>query len=209
MIIVIANPNVTNNIGRVGENKARGIKFPIGDCLKEFPGCTFSLYNKRPTDPDSYPVPTENYTVEGDYLLWTVTSGDVAYKGSGKCEISATVDGIIVKTDIYITSIDEALDGSGTPPDPWQGWVDDVTEAAERAEAAVQEIHDLTAQAETLEPDSPATASYVDGVLTIGVPKGDKGDQGEPGERGLPGLESRLVGTLISENKYELSIERV
>lgn len=209
MIIIDSNGKKPIKIGKLGENEARVIRFPIGDIMTEFPGAIFSLLNKRPFDPDAYPVPTENYVVDGEYLLWTVTSGDVAQKGEGECEIVASRDGQIVKDVIYRTDIERSLDGSENPPDPWQGWIDDVTEAAERAERAVEELHDITATAETLEPGEPATASYHDGVLTLGIPKGDKGDQGEQGEQGEPGEETALIGTLISENKYQMSMERV
>lgn len=138
MIIVDANLKKPIKIGKLGENEARMIRFPVGDILKEFPGVSFSLLNKRPNDPDAYPVPSENYVVDGNYLLWTVTSGDVAQKGNGECEIVASKDGEIVKDEIYCTETERALDGSGTPPDPWQSWVEDVEEAAEDAENAAQ-----------------------------------------------------------------------
>ena len=56
-----------NNIGRLGEN-LQPAKFFVGDLIKTYPGCTFSLLNKRPNDPDAYPVPSENYSVSGNYL---------------------------------------------------------------------------------------------------------------------------------------------
>ena len=55
------------------------------------------------------------------------------------------------------------------------------TEALANAAITVQELENLTAVAVTLEPGSEATASYADGVLTLGIPKGDKGDKGDTG----------------------------
>lgn len=40
----------------------------------------------------------------------------------------------------------------------------------------LQDLSNLKAEAETLEPGEDASADYSDGVLTIGVPKGEKGD---------------------------------
>ena len=49
----------------------------------------------------------------------------------------------------------------------------------------------------TLEAGSEATASYADGVLTLGIPKGDKGDTGEQGPIGeTPDFEIGTVTTL-------------
>lgn len=57
---------------------------------------------------------------------------------------------------------------------------DEAEQSAEDAEAALNEFVTVTATAETLPAGSDATASYVDGELTFGIPKGDKGDQGDP-----------------------------
>lgn len=51
----------------------------------------------------------------------------------------------------------------------------------------VEQVTGMTAEAETLPAGSDATASYSDGVLSLGIPKGDKGDQGEQGETGHTG----------------------
>ena len=51
----------------------------------------------------------------------------------------------------------------------------------------VEELESLSATATTLEPGEPATASYDDGVITIGVPKGAKGQTGPQGPTGPEG----------------------
>ncbi|MDT8337589.1 MAG: hypothetical protein RQ763_00175, partial [Sulfurimonas sp.] len=55
------------------------------------------------------------------------------------------------------------------------------TEQASIATAKVNEIKNVTAQAQTLVAGSAATASYnpVDGKLTFGIPQGNKGDKGD------------------------------
>ena len=50
----------------------------------------------------------------------------------------------------------------------------------------VEQVTGMTAEAETLPAGSDATASYNDGVLSFGIPRGDKGEQGETGETGDP-----------------------
>lgn len=53
--------------------------------------------------------------------------------------------------------------------------------AANRAETATGEIKNLSATAQTLEPGAQATADYADGVLTLGIPRGQDGAPGAPG----------------------------
>jgi len=60
-------------------------------------------------------------------------------------------------------------------------------QSAEAAETALEEFTSVTAEAETLAPGSDATASYADGVLTFGIPRGDKGEQGQKGDTGEKG----------------------
>ncbi len=59
--------------------------------------------------------------------------------------------------------------------------------SAEEAARKAGEIEELTAAAETLTPGSQATATYQNGTLTIGVPRGDKGDKGDTGAQGPKG----------------------
>ena len=64
----------------------------------------------------------------------------------------------------------------------------------------------ITAQATTLAPGSQATASYDNGVLTIGVPRGAKGDQGNrgPAGAGFPaGGDTGQVLRKVSDDDYD------
>lgn len=51
----------------------------------------------------------------------------------------------------------------------------------------LEEIEDLSVTVETLPPGSGATASYADGVLHLGIPRGDKGEKGDKGDKGDKG----------------------
>ena len=187
MMLVDALPGKTVVLGRLGENEARTVRFLVGNILYHFPAATFTVLNQRPGDADAYPV--GNVVTEGNYVLWTVADADVAKAGSGQCEVVARQDGVIVKTVIFTTKTENALDGAGTPPEPWETWVDNVIGAAERAEAAAELLEHPGAEAETLEPGSSATAAYADGTFTFGIPQGEKGDTGETGPQGPEGPE--------------------
>ena len=83
--------------------------------------------------------------------------------------------------------IDQTIAALNEGVDKAEGFADDAEEAAREAARKAAEIEELTAQAQTLTPGSQATATYQNGVLTIGVPRGDKGDKGDTGERGPQG----------------------
>lgn len=69
--------------------------------------------------------------------------------------------------------------------------------AKDDAEDARDEILGMRATAETLEAGSDATASYSDGLLTLGIPRGDKGVKGDTGETGAtPNISIGTVSTL-------------
>lgn len=63
----------------------------------------------------------------------------------------------------------------------------------------LSEIENLSVTVTTLPAGSSATASYSDGVLSLGIPKGDKGDQGDQGETGPTGATPQLsIGTVTT-----------
>jgi hypothetical protein len=57
----------------------------------------------------------------------------------------------------------------------------------EAVKSETEKVTGMTAVAETLPTGSDATASYLDGVLTLGLPRGAKGDTGETGAQGPVG----------------------
>lgn len=175
-MIVEAFKNRPVNIGRLGENEARIISFPVGDMQSEFSGCSFLVLNRRKGDPSAYPVPAANCTVEYDHLYWTVMSGDVAKEGSGECQIVAILNNKVMKSDIYMTVTGRALDGAGTPPDPWAGWATYVAQRVLDAEAyaiGTREGIPVDEEDPTYHNNSKYWAEYAGGMLNT---KADKAD---------------------------------
>lgn len=72
------------------------------------------------------------------------------------------------------------------------------TAAAESAKSVADKFIS-SAEAETLEPGSEATASVENQVLTIGVPRGDKGDKGDKGDPGTGVPDGGTPGQLLSK----------
>lgn len=69
------------------------------------------------------------------------------------------------------------------------------------------EIENLSVQVQTLPAGSDATASYAEGVLTLGIPRGDKGETGDQGEIGpTPQLSVGAVTTGAPGTDAEVEI---
>ena len=131
------------------------------------------------------------YTVTG-----TVDGTDVSFEtdavmtdepGRIVSEIRIVQDGTVIGTTNVVLSVepnphpDDTTDGRREP------LVNEITALLEDITEQIDRFTGLSAEAETLQPGSEATASYQDGVLTIGVPKGEKGDKGDTGATGPTG----------------------
>ena len=66
----------------------------------------------------------------------------------------------------------------------YSGTEQEFIEMLGNASVAIDELENMTATAETLEPGSDATAVYSEGNLAIGIPKGEQGIRGLQGETG-------------------------
>lgn len=93
---------------------------------------------------------------------------------------------------------------------------DVITQTIGAVQSAMNAWQNMTAEAVTLQPDEEATASYSDGVLTLGIPKGEKGDDGSGGsgavesvngKTGVVVLNASDVGALPST--YEAPVTSV
>ena len=84
------------------------------------------------------------------------------------------------------------------------GYAQNASESAVRAESAKDDAEDardeiraMRAEAVTLPAGSEATASYADGLLSLGIPRGNKGDTGDRGDTGAtPNISIGTVSTL-------------
>lgn len=112
--------------------------------MTEYSGAEATVLNQRPGDAAAYPVPNAELTE--NILYWAVSSADLSRDGIGKCELVITLNNAVIKSEIYITQILPALDGSDDAPDPWQSWletfegyVQDAQQGAEDAQHYAEE----------------------------------------------------------------------
>ena len=188
-----------NHIGRLGENEHRTIRFwESAEVLAMYPEASVTVLHKRPGDAAAYPVAPGYVEIQDGIVCWTIQSGDLAKVGRGKAELVFTNGGVIAKTMIYDTMIDQALDGAGDPPEPWESWIEEVVEAGEHAPIIrngtwyawdisegdyVNTGVNAGISGVTLNADYTLTISFTDGTsATVGPIRGAQGEQGEPGE---------------------------
>lgn len=131
------------------------------------------------------------YTVTG-----TVDGTDVSFDtdavmtdepGRIVSEIRIVQDGTVIGTTNVVLSVEPNPHPDGTTDGRREPLVNEITALLEQITEQIDRFTGLSAEAETLQPGSEATASYQDGVLTIGVPKGEKGDKGDTGATGPKG----------------------
>lgn len=181
-------------LGRQTEKGVTVISIDVQSWLDQWPGMEIVIMATRPGESAAYPAATR---MDGSCIVWTVNGADTAIAGRGTAEILGLVDGVRKLSQIVRTRIKASIVGSTMePPEGAQPWVDEVIDAA-------NEIKNMTAQAETLKPGDSATASYADGKLTLGIPrglpggKGDKGDTGDTGPKGDPGSDASVTAANI------------
>lgn len=194
-------------IGRVGENIVTEVAFDFGQWAEEYGSGNITLVAQRNGDANPYPV---TLTVSGTVAVWSITDADVAITGMGKAQVSYIVGEAVKKSDIYQTVCHNSLTGTGEAPDPYDDWMDalerltaqnsayaqqasesatNAFNSAEQAQEVLEEFESVTVSATTLPEGSSATASYADGHIAFGIPKGDTGAQGEQGEQGIQGIQ--------------------
>lgn len=162
-------------LGWQTENAVEAVVFDKPEWLAAYGPGTFELVHKRRQDTEALPVAV---SVSGDTVTWQIEAGDVLYRGRGEAQLRYFgPDGKIKCSEIYTTQVERSLVSDTDVPEPYEGWVEQVLQAA----AGIQ---NMQAAAETLAPGSAATVTKtVDpdtGVvtLTFGIPEGVKGDTG-------------------------------
>ena len=111
-----------------------------------------------------------------------------------------TAEHLVDTITALVTRAETAAESAEDDASDAERYASTASSAADRAEAALSEFTQVTATATTLAAGSQATASYSEGVLTLGIPKGDKGDTGNTGPQGPEGPPY----TLTSADKAEI-----
>ena len=137
MLTIYKYPGDYILIGRQGENNARQVRFDVSTWAELYGADgRVELIYQRPKDNAPYPILVER---EGGSVLWTITNTDTASAGYGRAELRYYVGDTLVKSATSIITVSDSMDVPGEVPDPpGQTWLDQVLEAAQRAETAAE-----------------------------------------------------------------------
>ena len=124
MRTVYAQKNKKIILGRQGEDKAVRVVWPgiVSDWSSLYGDGSFQLSVRRFGDENAYPVVVE---VNGDDVIFTVTSAETAIAGIGKCELTYIANGTIAKSATWETVVLNSLTGkapSEPPEEPAKSW---------------------------------------------------------------------------------------
>jgi len=192
IVNVSTGPSITGfTIGRRGENKATNVVFDLTDLIDNFGEGIAILVVKRPGETDPYPI---SLIRDGSSATWEVTNTDTANVETMMAELFWYQGEMLAKSILYTVRIGKDIgDESFTPPDPYDSWIESLTniaviahQEALAAESAKNAIENMTVTATTLPAGRSATVSKTSVLgrvnLAFGIPQGIKGDTG----RGFP-----------------------
>ena len=144
-------------LGNQGENLARTLEFDVSSWLGQYPGAEIVMLVQRPEEDTPYIAVTQ---VENGVLRWTPTNADTAIAGTGKIMLRLILGEKVRKSAICTVFVAKSLDEPGDAPDPAQAWVDQVIDAANKAEEGAKAL------LEELEPRIPPADGTPGDVLT-------------------------------------------
>lgn len=162
-------------IGRRGEKGIQSVDFDITDWMVKWPNGHIKVNFKHESDPESFYLPPNQYTVSGGMLTIYVKQ-NMTYKiGKAYLGVELTVgDPIKKKSAIIELIIREAMpDASGEMPEPIQNWMDGASSIVEKAEQAAGDIHLATDNIPQLIMNTFSNFTFVleDGVLSLKINK--------------------------------------
>lgn len=166
-------------IGRRGTFETEQIVFDATYLSLMYGTGTAMLLVRRPSDTSAYPAVISQ---DGDIITWTISNVDTSFKGHGECELFWYVDGGLAKSVIWdVTILRDIGTADGTPPDPYETWLDTLTDlsgetlvnaqAAEAAaETATEAVETLNAVQSTLNIPYIATKRVEGGTQVLNQP---------------------------------------
>lgn len=174
-------------IGFQAENQRTQVRIDCSPIFAEYPHATPSLAVKPPAG-ETYPVFLDR---DGDEVVWTILSENLALHGDGEIQLTFVKDNVIAKTIIGHIRILRSLVVDGETPDPVAQWIDDANAKLAEVDAAIVSIDEMDAVASGLPEGADPTVevSMVNDHkrLSFGIPKGDTGEKGDKGDKGDKG----------------------
>ena len=117
-------------VGYERENDARGVAFDYSAWTEQYGDGVLQLLVQRPGDADPYPVVLT--AGEDGTAVWSPSATDTAAKGWVEIQLIFMVGSVVAKTAVLQALVDRSLTAGSTPPDPYETWLETLTELAEQ-----------------------------------------------------------------------------
>ena len=158
---VDTQPCSSITLGRRGENEVTQVVIDFSSWVEEFGAGVITLLAMRSQDTSAYPVVL---TLDGNTATWDVTSTDTAYKGSGRAEYIYTVGEQIAKSVVFNTVVMQDIgEPSETPPDPYEDWLERLTELGAETQANAEAAQQSAENAAESAQEAAGSATSAEG----------------------------------------------
>lgn len=153
------------HIGYQGENEANQVVFDISSWIDEYGNGEAVLHILRNGEKLPY---AKDCTIDGTNAIWVIDDIDTARSGRGVAQLVYKKDNIVKKNATYTTVVGTGVenpDGSYVPDvyqsylENMQEYYDGAAESAAAAEAAIADISDYMAAAETYATNASTSAT--------------------------------------------------
>lgn len=117
---------------------------------------------------------------EDGLAVWHVTAADTARPGWGRCELRWSVNGQVVRSQVYTTYVAESLSGGcGCGDDNWGRYLEEITRAGADALAAASRVENAAYHAPAIIDGSWWVWDLeADGYADTGIPATGEGGGG-------------------------------
>lgn len=112
-------------IGRVIENEVTEVEFDFTQWQTEYGAGGATVLVLRNHDANPYPVAL---AIEDGKALWTITDADTAVFGRGCFQVKYIAGAKVKMSKIFQFTCGKSLTGEGDAPDPYEDWLDTLTD---------------------------------------------------------------------------------
>ena len=162
-------PTIYYSQGDIGTQFAIDLRSRFGDSLPASPTVTIQA-----TKPSGFGYSVAATSITDGVATFTMTATMTDEAGRYPAELKVVKSGVTFFTANFYMEGEASPHPDGTTDGDAESAIPVLTELVERIEAAADSIHDLSVEAETLEPGEDATATYdsVNNKITFGIPRG-------------------------------------
>lgn len=167
--------------------KPSGLGFTVAGT---YSGSTATFYVTAEMSDEAGRIPCEVRITDGSNVIGSSNADLYVETNPHPSDVTdGTAEHVIDTITALVNRAEAAADGAEESTEAAAASAQSAAQSAQAAQDALSEFTEVSVAANTLPAGSQATASYDEGLLTLGIPRGDTGARGETGERGPQGIQ--------------------